>query len=167
MASYKHRLQAITDKRQAPFVTVQETITGADYLHIYAGNQYGIDNVWQLVSARFGIVCDATVANRLFHMQHYANDPTVYWDSSSGAITASQSRVINIAPIALNTSVVDTGGVYLLGSGLDLFTIFGVEGRLSFYIDNGVVGDLFQCSLLLKFKNWELGMQSAEMYVGK
>lgn len=140
---------------------------GNEAQRIIAGFQPGstIPNVWELISGKFIITTDATVANRLFYFhQKMPDDSAVLTDVNGPTVTASSTWKGQIQPYSVSDQFLQ-GLDDSLGRNKFFGVIYG-NMRHTIGVTNGVAGDTLFIRCLYRFLNWDLGMMEPRLWVG-
>lgn len=161
MANTDYWLPTKTSRQESPFHGYRHVMAGSDTLTIRSGKWYEVPNVYELVSCRLQLVCDATVANRYIGVQQLlGGGSTTDWIRTATAITASQSKVAMID----KTSTYVSGGMnpycdqFCGCNGKYLMPISGDDDSIIITITGGVAGDAIDMRFQFRWLNWELGM---------
>jgi len=153
-------LDPIVSRRLFPIIRVpMKVIAGNVSLNIKAGWNLYVPNVWSIQGLQFQYVADASVGNRYHKVSLYSEDGQLYDQIYSGAIAASETKKYSVHKEFGFSTMNRWGADGIVSLHNDSFIFSGNE-YLNFATTAGVAGDTVSIWLSLKWRNWDLGMQS-------
>jgi len=161
MANQEFTLAAIS-KGENPYYSLKTPYyPGTDSILIYAGNSIKVPNVWDIISVGMVINTDGNAGNRYGRIFVRGPDGVVYALAAfkTAAIPASQSDV-NLQVNQTSYVSTNTASDIEYYAGVNQFLpLIGPLGSVLIDLLDGKAGDTIQGSIVVKFKNHELGMR--------
>jgi len=150
------KLTTKVSRRLSPFEAREGNIAGNESEKIYAGDNLNVPNVWELVCLRFTLVCDANAANRSVQIKRYTQSGIYTGGILSSAITANQTKVIQISRFRAMSDMWNDSDFYAQISthALDI----AGDDYIKIDVANGLAGDVLTFTGLFRWLNWEIGM---------
>jgi len=161
MAVHEFTLDAI-DEGENPYYSMKTPyVIGTDTIDIFAGKSIKVPNIWDIISVGVDIDTDATVADRYANINIFGPDGVDYilCGVKSAAIPASQTGInLQITPLVFLSTSVSLPVEYMGGMSYPI-PLIGEKGKIRVTLTTGKAGDQFKLNVLVKFKNYELGMK--------